>query len=99
MKKIITILSLLLFMLTPMASGQNSAVAESTLAHAMLCSEGMDCATAPQSCCAASFTSSFILVRQTQLVDFIIAQRVAYINYQQLPLLGTYKVVYRPPIV
>ncbi|MCP4324306.1 MAG: hypothetical protein GY951_12490 [Psychromonas sp.] len=99
MKKLITILSLLLFVLTPVVSAHNERITGVGVTHSMLCSETMDCATTIQQCCVGGFSPSFYINTEQVFAYFTIPQRVAYIQYKQQPLHGTYKPLYRPPIV
>ncbi|WP_022941167.1 hypothetical protein [Psychromonas hadalis] len=98
MKRILTLLSLLLFLLAPTLSFADRAT-ESSSYSVERCIGEMSCASSAQKCCSSAFVSSFLVQENQPLSAFLSFQKIDYFQYDQQPLLGEHAALYRPPIV
>ena len=102
MNKLITVLSLILFLFAPAISAQNSSrepLIDRSAHFSESCLDEMNCAQAPHQCCISHVFVSFYFSEGTELIRFSPVQRSAYIQYDMLLLSGVTRPFYRPPIL
>lgn len=98
MKRTVTLLSLLLFLLAPTFSLSERKM-EGSLHAVESCIGEMSCASSALQCCPSNALLSFFVQEDSSLFTFIALQKNYYFQYHQQPLSGTSSRLYRPPII
>ena len=102
MNKLITVLSLVLFLFAPTIAAQNSsreAIIDRSAHYSEFCLDEMNCTQATHQCCVSHTFVSFYFLERVELIRFSPVQRSAYIQYNVPLLKGVKRPFYRPPIL
>lgn len=102
MNKLITLLSLFLFVIAPAISAPNNDNLTLTTDSSHIseyCSDVMSCTESAHQCCVSHTFTSFYFEEVSNITAVGISHRTAYLQHEQPVLLGVQSVFYRPPIL
>jgi uncharacterized membrane protein YciS (DUF1049 family) len=102
MNKLITLLSLFLFVIAPTISAQNNDKLTFTTASSHTseyCSDVMSCTESAHQCCVIHTLVSSYFEEVSNITAVGVSHRTAYLQHEQPILLGVQSVFYRPPIL